>query len=166
MKCKAKFQAPRIDLTAYKAKLKKHMTEEICYALSEWLKAVIEKTAVGEMPVWSGASRATFLKLARKIEYGIKIEPKVPSREDQGENASLGELDPNKKGDNRYTFTYSTTLPWLVTNENFNANLWGFHLHDPGPYQFQLAGIEAFEELAKDVHLLPVTTKVKSIRVG
>ena len=30
----------------------------------------------------------------------------------------------------------------------------------------QLAGIEAFEELAKDVKLLPVTTKVKSIRVG
>ena len=81
-------------------------------------------------------------------------------------DASLGTLDPNKKGDNRYTFTYTTTLPWLVTNENFNANLWGLSLHNPGPYQFQLAGIDAFEELAKDVKLLPVTTKVKSIRVG
>jgi len=167
MKCKAKFQAPRIDLTAYKAKLQKHMTEEISYALSEWLRVVIDKTAVGKMPVWSGASRATFLKLAREIEYnGITIAPVVPSREQQGENASTGELNANKKGDNRYTFTYSTNLPWLVTNENFNANLWGLHLHDPGPYQFQLAGIEAFEELAKDVHLLPVTTTVKSIRVG
>ena len=65
MKCKARFQLPRIDIAAYRAKLKKHMTEEICSALSQWLKAVIEKTAVGEMPVWSGASRATFLKLAR-----------------------------------------------------------------------------------------------------
>ena len=69
MKCKARFQAPRIDIAAYRANLKKHMTEEIRSALSQWLKAVIEKTAVGEMPVWSGASRATFLKLARQIEY-------------------------------------------------------------------------------------------------
>ena len=167
MKCKAKFQVPRIDLAAYRAKLKKHMTEEICYALSEWLKAVIEKTAVGEMPVWSGASRATFLKLARQIEYDIDIEPEVASRIQQGMDASVGTLDPNKKGDDRYTFTYTTTLPWLVTNENFNANLWpNFRLRKPGPYQFQLAGIDAFEELAKDVKLLPVATKVKSIRVG
>ena len=102
-----------------------------------------------------------------QIEYDIDIEPEVASRIQQGMDASLGTLDPNKKGDDRYTFTYTTTLPWLVTNENFNANLWRtLGCRKPGPYQFQLAGIDAFEELAKDVKLLPVTTKVKSIRVG
>ena len=92
MKCKAKFQSPRIDLAAYKAKLKKHMTEEICYALSRWLKAVIEKTAVGgRCQSWSGASRATFLKLARTIEYNdIKIEPVVARSDSTGHGRQFG----------------------------------------------------------------------------
>ena len=164
MKCKATFRPPRIDVAAYKEKLKKHMTEEISHALFSWLEAVLKKSAVGDMPVWSGASRATFLELGRKIEYRIPIEPVVTSREEEGEASSLGDLNLGKDG--RYTFTYTTTLPWLVTNENFNANLFGLRLKKPGPYQFQLAGIAAFEELGKDVKLLPVSTKVKSIRVG
>ena len=166
MKCKATFRSPRIDVAAYKAQLKKHMTEKISEALYRYLEAALAHSAVGDMPTWSGGSRATFLKLARCIEYSIPIDPVVPSREQQGENASFGELNPDKDGKGRYTFTYNTTLPWLVINENYDATLWGFNLHKPGPYQFQLAGIKAFEELAKDVKLLPVSATVKSIRVG
>jgi len=165
MKCKATFQPVRIDVAAYKAKLKRYMTEKITEALYQYLEAALKQSTVGEMPTWSGGSRATFLNLARKIEYQVPITPVVPSREQQGQDASYGELNADKDGKGRYTFSYSTTLPWLVTNENYNANDWGFHLHKPGPYQFQLAGIRAFEEVAKDVTLPSVTTTTKPIRV-
>lgn len=168
MRCKANFRPPRIDIAAYRGKLKKHMTEKISEALYNYLEAALRHSAVGEMPTWSGGSRATFLQLARAIEYDVPIDRATgaPNREQQGVSESFGELNPNKDGKDRYTFTYNTTLPWLVTNENYDATAWGFPLHTPGPYQFQLAGIKAFEELAKEVHLLPVVTKVKSIRVG
>ena len=166
MKCKATFRPPRIDVTAYRAKLKKHMTEKISEALYRYLEAALSNSSVGEMPTWSGGSRATFLRLARCIEYRIPINPVVPSREQQGEDQSVGSLDLDEHNTGRFTFTYGTNLPWLVTNENFNANAWGFRLKKPGPYQFQLAGIKAFEGMAKEVSLLPVYTTIKPIRVG
>ena len=162
MKCKAKFQPPRIDLTAYRAKLKKHMTRrDLLCAFSSGSRPSSKRRPLARCQ--SGAVRhgRRFSNWPRQHRVqDIDIEPEVASRIQQGMDASVGTLDPNKKGDDRYTFTYTTTLPWLVTNENFNANLWpNFRLRKPGPYQFQLAGIDAFEELAKDVKLLPVVPR-------
>jgi len=168
MKCKAVFRPPQIDIDAYRQKLKKHMTEEVSYLLYRWLEAVLNELPIdgAKMPVWSGASRATFLKLARHIEYGIPISPVVASREAEGQAKSLGSLNLNDKGDGRYTFSYTTTLPWLVTNEYFDARQWGIRLKHPGPYHFQETGANVFAELAKDVKLPPVVTKIKPITVG
>ena len=55
----------------------------------EWLEA----TVIAEVPVWSGASRATFLALARNIEYNIPIFPVAPSRVGQGVSQSSGTLE-------------------------------------------------------------------------
>ena len=69
-----------------------------------------------------------------------------------------------------YSFSYSTTLPWLIWNEYHNANvepdptLFG-RLTKPGPYNFQAVGARAFMAFADKVDLLPVAPYVKAQRV-
>ena len=46
------------------------MSEMIAQALMVWLEAVL-----AEIPVWSGASRATFVKLAQQIGYDLPVGP-------------------------------------------------------------------------------------------
>ena len=100
----------------------------IAQALMEWLEAVL-----AEIPVWSGASRATFVKLAQQIGYNLPVAPAAvqcgprpvhqPDRpHGMGEAQSDGSLTANKET-GEYTFTYSTTLPWLIWNEYHNANV-------------------------------------------
>ena len=104
--------APRIDLDKYRRVLDRQLREDIAQAIMQWLEA----TVLAEVPVWSGASRATFLALARNIEYNIPISPVAPSRVGRGMAESSGSLETDAmKG--RYVFNYSTTLPWLCINE-------------------------------------------------
>ena len=118
--------------------------------------------------MWSGASRATFLALARNIEYNIPIFPEVPSRVSQGEAQSAGKLDRGETTPGRYVFTYKATLPWLIINEYFDATQWGFHLKKPGPYEFQIKGQAAFRKFAETVRLPDPFTCLKfaKIKVG
>jgi hypothetical protein len=140
--------APRIDMAKYRSVLDKHLRETIAQAIMDWL----ETTVLAEVPVWSGASRATFLALARSIEYNIPIFPVAPSRVDRGMSESSGSLEADAtKG--RYVFQYQTTLPWLIINEYFDATQWGFHLKKPGPYDFQKKGQAAFRKFAEAVRL-------------
>jgi hypothetical protein len=162
MKFTGTLRAPRIDLDKYRRVLDKHLREAIAQALTEWLEA----TVMAEVPVWSGASRATFLALARNIEYNIPIFPVAPSRISRGVSESSGSLEADEmKG--RYVFTYQTTLPWLIINEYFDATQWGFHLKKPGPYDFQKKGAAAFRRFAENVRLpnpfecLKPPTKIK-----
>ena len=145
MKFTGTLVAPRIDLAKYRKALDKHLRETIAQALMEWLEA----TVLAEVPVWSGASRATFLQLARNIEYNIPIFPVAPSRVGRGMSESNGSLETDEaKG--RYVFKYQTTLPWLIINEYFDATQWGFHLKKPGPYDFQSKGQAAFQQVRRD----------------
>ena len=99
MKFTGTLRAPRIDLDKYRRVLDKHLREAIAQAIMEWLEA----TVLAEVPVWSGASRATFLALARNIEYNIPIFPVAPSRVGRGMAESSGSLETDAmKG--RYVF--------------------------------------------------------------
>ena len=121
MKFTGSLAAPRLDLSAYRRAMDKHLREAIAQALMAWLEA----TVLAEVPVWSGASRATFRALANHIEYNIPIFPVAPSRISRGEAESSGSLETDEaKG--RYVFKYQTTLPWLLINEYFDATQWGF----------------------------------------
>ena len=175
MKFKAQFSIPRIDVAAYRNALDAHMREAIAQALMEWLEAVL-----AEIPVWSGASRATFVKLAQQIGYNLPVGPATgnwahglfESRMDRtwmGEAQSAGSLTTNKET-GEYTFTYSTTLPWLIWNEYHNANVEPdptlfYRLLDPGPYNFQVAGARAFLRFAENVDLPPVKPHVRVVRL-
>jgi hypothetical protein len=160
MKFTGTLRAPRIDLDKYRRVLDKHLREAIAQALMEWLEA----TVMAEVPVWSGASRATFLALARNIEYNIPIFPVAPSRISRGVSESSGSLEADEmKG--RYVFTYQTTLPWLIINEYFDATQWGFHLRKPGPYDFQKKGEAAFRKAAATVRLPNPFECLKSTKI-
>ena len=175
MKFKAQFSIPRIDVAAYRNALDAHMKGVISQALMEWLEAVL-----AEIPVWSGASRATFVKVAQQIGYNLPVAPAAvqavhglfTSRIDRtamGTAQSDGTLTADKEI-GEYTFTYSTTLPWLIWNEYHNANVdpdptLFYRLIDPGPYNFQVAGARAFLRFADSVDLLPVKPHVRVVRV-
>jgi hypothetical protein len=139
-----------------------------------WLEAVL-----AEIPVWSGASRATFVKLATAISYSLPVAPAAVNaahglfttridRTGKGSAQSEGELTASKET-GEYTFTYSTTLPWLIWNEYHNANVEPdptlfYRLIKPGPYNFQAIGARAFLRVADKVDLPPVAPYVIAAR--
>lgn len=149
MKWKGALKAPRLDLSAYRNAMHKHLSEQTMEAAKKWFDAIIKS---GVVPVWSGASRATFRKLANQVQYNVPIAPKVPSRIPMGEAASEGFLTMNP-GTGKYTFHYSTRLEHLIVNEYNNANDFGFHLIQPGPYHFQEKAEAAFWIYAATIRL-------------
>lgn len=150
MKMTANFAVPTINLAGYRKELHDYMTKVIIQATREWLQA-----ATGRVPVWSGASRATFSKLASEVKFDIEINPVAMSRVGMGSAASEGSIEAK---DSKYVFHYKTTLPWLVWNDAHNANVdpdptLFAKLINPGPYDLELAGYEAFKAFADTVTL-------------
>jgi hypothetical protein len=164
MKFTAQFSTPRIDVMGYAKALDAHMSEMIAQGLTVWLEAVL-----AEIPVWSGASRATFTKLASAISYSIPIDPVAVDRTGRGMASSDGGMVTDK-ATGEYTFSYSTTLPWLIWNEYHNANVdpdpsLFYRVLKEGPYNFQVVGARAFLRFADNVDLLPVKPFVRGVRV-
>lgn len=149
MKWKGTLKAPRLALDKYRNALHNHLAQQTMEAAKRWFDGIIKANVV---PVWSGASRATFRKLANQVQYIIPITPAVSSRIPMGEASSEGYLDMNPKT-GKYTFHYSTTLKHLVFNEYNNANLYGFNLRKPGPYHFQERAKAAFFVYAATIRL-------------
>lgn len=150
---------------------KRLLDQELRDALTEgatlWLNA-----ALSRIPVWSGASHGTFLKLAAKIGYVISIGGSVPWRT----GPAYGQSHSDAKltiFDGAYVLEYSTDLWHLVYNEYNNANnnpdeahLFS-RLRNPGPYNFQTLAGEAFRQFAQTVKLPPpllaMATKTKVV---
>ena len=175
MKFTAQLSMPRIDVAAYRAALDRHMSDVIAQAVLVWLEAVM-----AEIPVWSGASRATFVKLASAIGHSLPVAPAAVSaahglftsridRTGMGQATSDGGVTADKQT-GEYSFTYSTTLPWLVWNEYHNANVEPdptlfYRVLKEGPYNFQAVGARAFLRFADKVDLLPVKPHVVAVSV-
>lgn len=142
-----------LDLRSYRRALHSQMTQAIQEATRQWLNA----TVVALIPVWSGASAATFIELARQVSFPLHVRPKrgVKNRVPLGQLHSDGSIE---FGPDKYVFKYSTRLPHLIWNEYHNANvdpdpgLFGV-LVNPGPYHFQRAGQAAFANYASRVRL-------------
>lgn len=162
MKLTADFHAPRLDVSKYRQMLREHLVVVITEAACEWLGAVTPK-----IPIWSGASIATFLPLAMAASYpltlygrGSPLSLGLQSRVSLGLENAQGFLSIDQP-EGKYTFTYSTTLAHLIWNEFNNANInpdptkWPppAELIHPGPYEFQRLGQQAFERYAAGVRL-------------
>jgi hypothetical protein len=156
-----KLMAPAFNMAGYRNLLTREFSDHIAHAAFEWLNAVLDR-----VPTWSGASRATFLRLAQEVGYSVDISPVVSSRIGLGQRLGDGKITVDAdKG--KFLFEYTTTLPWLVYNEYNDANADPdptlFHaLLDPGPYHFQLLGKMAFERYAAGVQI----TSPRSFIVG
>jgi hypothetical protein len=166
MRVKYSFRSPRIDVEAYRKTLDKQMKEALAQGLMAWLDAVLV-----EIPDWSGASRATFIQLASLIGHNVDAGGGAAPFNRVGEGISNGQGEmTTDQAKGLYTFTYGTTLPWLVWNEYHNANTdpdptkWPSPsiLHKPGPYRFQDKGARAFQKIADSVQLPKVAPFIKS----
>lgn len=163
MKFLPQFNAAKVDIAAYRLELDKYMTEKLKLGGRVWLASFIELI----IPHWSGASRATFEKLAREfgtaIPYGQQLSEK--DRKSLGrECGSQSGLEIDAKA-GTWFFKYHNTLRYLTYNE-YNAAvvgeggvIWG--LRHPTPYHFQEMGAAAFDDFAKTVKL---PSPSKSIR--
>jgi len=131
---RARLERPRFNLSAYRRALDREITEILARSAFEYIVAAVE-----QIPVWSGASRATFTQLASIVSAPLSISPVVSSGVSRGASQGSGGLNVrNGLG----SFIYETTLPHLVFNESNDGNTtrgpgqFG-RLLTPGPYNFQ-----------------------------
>lgn len=117
--------------------------------LVDGVKAWVNSVA-SIVPNWSGMSRASLQPIADKVGITIfasPVRPGVPNRVAEGRasgSATLHPLDDNDV-DGKYFFDWQSTVFHFVYNESHNANLVGFHLINPGPYEsMRKAEIEFF----------------------
>jgi hypothetical protein len=137
MRFRIRFVAPRLDKAKYRKRMHAYLSSALGKAAFAWIAAALQV-----IPVWSGASHATFLRLAMEIDFRMSISPdNAINRVALGHRMGEGvvETDPQK---GIYTFTYSTSLPHLIWNEYHNANVDPdpgliSQLKQPGPYHFQ-----------------------------
>lgn len=166
MKIKATFRVPRVDFGKYRRALQDTIGDALGQAAFEWLGAT-----TAAIPVWSGASLATFLPLASQIGLSLSVSPVTRSSGiSLGLNNATGNVtaDPDR---GVYKFEYSTTLAHLIFNEFNNANISPdpglfSKLINPGPYEFQKKGQEAFKKVADDVRLPAPLYSIATIRAG
>ena len=156
----AKLKIPQIDVSSYRTATHDCLSETITKAAIAWID-----NAEGIIPVWSGASRATFLDLANKVGYQLMIDPVAASRIELGYENSTADFTADKQT-STYSFKYSTSLAHLIINEYNDATQWGFHLKRPGPYHFQQAGRNALRRITVSMPALRPFIKTKSVRVG
>ena len=146
-----------IDLNRWKTRMDQDLSENLDKAAGAWINSIVFSV----VPVWSGASVATFLKLAKEVNHPLEVRgvsTKLGGGVSLGLSRSKGEVTKNKNL-GHYTFTYKTNLFHLVFNEQFNANdnpkagkLFA-RLRKPGPYNFREIGKEAFESYSREVKL-------------
>lgn len=161
MKWKATLRSEQINFAAYLTAMKASLGDTISQAAAHWLL-----TAQESIPVWSGASRGTLLKLAAEVSFAIDIAPVTNSRIGLGQGSSEGSvtIDP---ANGQFYFSYQTDLPHLVVNEQANANQFGFHLKNPGPYEFRAKAMQAVVPILASASMPNVfdSMTVKTIKV-
>ncbi len=155
MKMTCDFQLLKLNTGSYKKAVKNDLMQKLKDAVGLWIQA-----AITIIPVWSGASHGTFMKLAGKIGMTFSIAgtggfPGMLGPE-YGNSHSQGRLT---EWGGSYIAEYSTTLWHLIYNEYNNANadpdagrLFA-RLIRPGPYMFQEAANAAFSGYVKTVRM-------------
>lgn len=136
------------------AEINKRLQELIKQSARVWLAEVIPR-----VPVWSGASRATFEHLAAAAGVTVPISPTptAPDRIPLGRIHSRGGIEKTGKG--VWRFYYETDLEYLIANETQNVKRGEYGLRGrlitPTPYQFREAGSKAVEDFLSKQDLLP-----------
>jgi hypothetical protein len=115
------FKSIQLDMKAFNRELLRVLRKNNEKAGQAWIDAAVNKTPI---PTWSGASRATFQKLASQLGTTVTIGP-IRSMTPR---TALGRANSNsfvfEQGD-VVGFQYETTLRYLQYNE--------YNLATPGP---------------------------------
>lgn len=118
-KVTVKVRYPRPDMKATRVEIDKVMKKFIFKTLKTW---VLE--TVSPIPVWSGASRASFLFLAAKAFTSLTINPVAPdppgSRISLGVTEAEAEVLVNSKT-GEYGWTWRSTLSYIGVVESRNS---------------------------------------------
>ena len=147
MKITANFKLPRFSFADYQERLNQRLGDALAESARQWLNA----TALF-IPVYTGASRATFSQLASQVGFNLSARGRADIKHVEDLGNSVGEFNRSGK-DGLFTFTYATNLKHLIYNEFNNANLVGFNLIQPGPYDFQGKGETAFKKSIEGLQL-------------
>jgi len=142
----------RLNLEGYRQALHELLSDSIAHAAANY--AFLAETKI---PVWSGASLATFLPLARRVGFALSVNPVTRSRIPLGERSGSADFVADKDT-SEYRFTYATNLSHLVYNEANNANSPKhpsvfYRLLNPGPYRFLPQAAQEFSQFASQVAL-------------
>lgn len=155
MKFTTDFYEIKLNVNSYKKELLKYLRKINERAGQAWINEVVNNTPI---PTWSGASRATFQKLAIELNTSVPIGP-IKSRKDR---TGLGQATSTASGvieDGFYVgFKYQTNLRYLRYNEYNRATA------GPSPqpfsnkvrftpYGFQDRGVKVWQEIAKTAEL-------------
>jgi hypothetical protein len=156
MKFKTSFKAITLDTAAYSRVLLKYLRGLNSKAGTAWIDTAVNKTPI---PTWSGASRATFSKLALELGTSVTIGP-IRSKKNR---TGLGAASSNSRvieqmQDGYIGFMYETSLRYLAYNE-YNAAVAG---PPPQPftnnvrftpYHFQGRAEQAWQKVADKARL-------------
>lgn len=127
-----------LDIAAINASLDQKLTKILIEGTVEWVRTV---SAI--IPNWSGMSRASLRPIAELVNIPIfaSAVAGAPDRTGEGEAAGSGELH---AGPGQYFFSWKSNVFHLAYNEKNNANLVGFHLRNPGPYESMRQAQQSF----------------------
>jgi len=104
----------------------------------EWVR-----TVVAILPSWSGQSRASLQPIAELVGVSVPtpLAGGAPDRIAEGRAKGFGDFE-IKHG--VYAFIWRSSVFYFAYNEANNANLVGFHLRVPGPYESQKQASHSF----------------------
>ena len=132
MGLKAKVRYPKID----RGKTTDALHETLSQAAIDAAKTFVITASEG-WPVWSGASKASFLKLASQVSVGLSISPRAdaPNRIPLGIETSTGYLIISRG--RSYSFVWSSDLDYIHIVE--------------GDHGLIEAGLAAVQEMSVDL---------------
>lgn len=155
MKFTTEFKSVRLNLAAYRKEMLDALRNLNEKAGQAWIDAVVNQTPI---PTWSGASRATFQKLAGELGTTVPIGPirAKKSRVSLGRATSAGSGVAERA--NYVGFVYETDLRFLAYNE-YNQAVAGPPPQPYSnnvrftPYNFQSRAYSAWAQVAKTAKL-------------
>jgi len=164
----------KFEVLSYQKDLAAFMEKEIKRTGQVWLQIAVNGIP---LPTWSGATRASFQKLAHALGTSVAIGPRATSnRKDRtalGKATSTGKIIIAPKED-FYGFEWSSSLRYLSYNEFNRAvvgpappNPWWKDIENT-PYHFQARALAAWKDAALSVRLPdPLRDKyLKRIRIS
>ncbi|GAG59837.1 unnamed protein product, partial [marine sediment metagenome] len=140
MKFTGHFTGIKLDLEKYRQRLRDHMVVELHNIAKIWLSAV-----TGRVPVWSGMSQGSLLKLSEMVGGRIVISPLVSSRVPKGR--ALGTAKPTY-GPNDFIIEISTAVPHYVLQEYENVGI-----SKSAPWLSFAAGASAYHQAVRTTRL-------------